>query len=374
MTLDIKNAPNPAEKPAGTVTSHASSCALPSKQEATEMARRLTGALKENHRLSIKHGQSLSLIARIFDCASSNALVARIDAAEKATPATRLPSGRLPAAKQPGAGAIPDAAQEASTLKQALEALDYIEQQLNAFKKDWLSNVGLDVALEQAQNVLRTAGILVDEPTSTSSRPSDAGRDELKDHAPLRVGDRVIDLVGGLREGIIEDLYVNRHDNPNGETLAVVRFGGQGENDDDVPDDQEAGQDPREWDRDNEDEDADLDEEVYADRSLHEIRRAPNRRMRTWDVNVRAIVSGDLDYLRDVELPDCWEIYDFDEDDAEESAVMRCDTVVTVQARSAREAVKSAIDKAPSLGVRYDQSWVKLWVDEDIDVVEGPTD
>jgi len=44
-------------------------------------------------------------------------------------------------------------------------------------------------------------------------------------------GEKVIDLHGGLGVGVVLFLYVNFHDDPAGETLAVCRFAADGPDD-----------------------------------------------------------------------------------------------------------------------------------------------
>jgi len=41
---------------------------------------------------------------------------------------------------------------------------------------------------------------------------------------PFKPGDQVVDLFGGLGQGVIVDIYVNYHDDPGGEELAICKF------------------------------------------------------------------------------------------------------------------------------------------------------
>ncbi len=41
---------------------------------------------------------------------------------------------------------------------------------------------------------------------------------------PFKPGDQVVDLFGGLGQGVILDIYVNYHDDPGGEELAICKF------------------------------------------------------------------------------------------------------------------------------------------------------
>jgi len=50
----------------------------------------------------------------------------------------------------------------------------------------------------------------------------------------FKPGDQVVDLFGGLGQGVILDIYVNYHDSPVGETLAVCEFSGTHDDSDEM--------------------------------------------------------------------------------------------------------------------------------------------
>jgi hypothetical protein len=83
-----------------------------------------------------------------------------------------------------------------------------------------------------------------------------------------------------------------------------------------------------------------------------------------FSVNVRAIISGSANFIKDAPIPEEWDVYDFTED-SDGDAVLRCDTYVeNIQADSQEEAIEIAKNDAPSLGfTEADPLNIELWVD-----------
>lgn len=88
-----------------------------------------------------------------------------------------------------------------------------------------------------------------------------------------------------------------------------------------------------------------------------------------YEVVVRAVISGDEDFLQDWEMPTEWQGYDFVAGDDDTDAVRRADCIVTVEAPDLNTAVERAKDDAPGLQLHSEMANIELWVD-----TEQPSD
>lgn len=84
-----------------------------------------------------------------------------------------------------------------------------------------------------------------------------------------------------------------------------------------------------------------------------------------YTVVVRAIISGDYDFINDWSMPIDWQGYDFVRGDDDSDSVLRADCIVNVVASTDDEAIELAKSSAPDLLPPDELTEVKLWVDSE---------